>query len=81
MSPHISLYCCYFINFLVRFNTFIWNRVSLNPGIGGVRDVAFAIISHEHSFKPSLLVPNFGYCISKGSPSRLFRDHNSVIVP
>ena len=25
------------------------NRVVLNPGLGGVRDVAYAIISHKHT--------------------------------
>ena len=44
------------------------NRVALDPGLGGVRDVAPAIISPEHTqIKPSLLFSNFGCCVSKGS--------------
>ena len=33
----------------VGFNTSIENRVALNPWLGGVRDVAPAIISHEQT--------------------------------
>ena len=40
---------------------FFGSRVALNPGLGGVRDVASAIISHEQTqSKPSLLFSNFG---------------------
>ena len=33
----------------VGFNILFGNRVELNPGLGGVRDVASAIISHEQT--------------------------------
>ena len=49
-------------------------RVALNPGLGGVTDVASAIISHEQTHKKtSLLFSNFGCCTSKGSLFRLFK--------
>ena len=41
--------------------------VALNPGLGCVRDVVSAIISHE----PSVLFSSFGCCISKGSPYQI----------
>ena len=32
------------------FNAFVWgNSTVLNPGLGGVRDIAFAIISHKQT--------------------------------
>ena len=40
-----------------------YSRVALNPGLGGVGDVASAF-----SIKPSLPFSIFGSCISKGSP-------------
>ena len=50
------------------------NRVALNPGLGGVRDVATAIMSHEqNSIKPSLLFSSFGCCVSKGSLQIIFK--------
>ena len=48
-----SIECCYFNMFwsfkTAGFDTFIGNRVVLNPGLGGVRDVASAIFSHEQT--------------------------------
>ena len=56
-----------------RIQHLLESRIAHSPGVGGVRDVASAIISHEtDSIKPSLLFSNFGCCISKGSPLRLF---------
>ena len=54
------LYCCYFfihacklLDFLVRWDCRIHylfdSRVALNPGLGGVRDVASAIFCHEQT--------------------------------
>ena len=37
-----------------------------------MRDVASAIISHEQTQSNRVLFSNFGCCISKGSPFRLF---------
>ena len=31
------------------FNTFIWEQCCLNPGLGGIRDVTSAIISHKQT--------------------------------
>ena len=45
---------------------------ALNPGLGGVRDVTSAIISHEQTQSNRVCYLNFGCCISKGSPFRLF---------
>ena len=33
----------------IEFNTYIGERVTLNPGLDSIRDVASAIISHEES--------------------------------
>ena len=52
LSPYIDLVLPY-LHFLVFWdcrshNRFV-SRVALNPGLGEVRDVASAIISHEHT--------------------------------
>ena len=51
-SPRTSIQCCYIYIFwsfgTVGFKIFE-SRVALNPGLGGVRDVAPAIISHEQT--------------------------------
>ena len=54
------------------------SRVALNPGLGDVRDVASAIISHD-SIKASLLFSNFGCCISKGTPFRYLISRRCVV--
>ena len=52
VTPHIDIVLL-FLHFLVfwdcRFQDLFSNRVALKPGLGGVRDVASAIISHEQT--------------------------------
>ena len=46
---------------------------TLNPGLGGVRDVTSAIISHEQTQSNRVCYfQTSDSCISKGSPFRLF---------
>ena len=52
-SPSTSIQFCYFLHFLVlwdcRDQQLFESRVALNPGLGGVRDVASAIVSHKQT--------------------------------
>ena len=52
VSPYIDIVLL-FLHFLVlwdyRVQHLFEGRVALNPGLGGVRDVASAIISHEQT--------------------------------
>ena len=47
MSSFIWSCVCCFIYIFSFFGTVFENRVALNPGLGGMRDVASDIISHE----------------------------------
>ena len=53
-----------------------FNTVSLKTGLGGVRDVAFAIITQDQLNKPSLLFSIIGCAFLKDFPFRLLRAHN-----
>ena len=87
-SPRSSILCCYFYIFwsfgTVGFYTLIGqgNRVALNPGLGGVRDVVYVINSHEQtqSNRVCCFHSNFGCYISKGSLHSLFSNARQSIA-
>ena len=75
--PRTWIECCYFLHFLVLWGRRVWylfeNWVALNPGLGGMRDVAFVIISHEPTQSNRVgSFSNFGCYVPKGSPFILF---------
>ena len=50
ISPQFLFFKYIFWSFVtIGFNTFIWEQSCAHPGLGGVRDVAFSIISHEQT--------------------------------
>ena len=72
----------FFLHFLVfwdyRVQYFIWEQNCAQPGARRRERCCIChYLSWTDSIKPSLLFSNFGCCISKGSPFRLFRDHSS----
>ena len=53
------------------------SRVTLNPGLGGVMDVASANISHEQTQPNRVTLPTLNATFPNDLFFRLFRDHNS----
>ena len=53
-------------------NILFRNAVALSPGLGGVRDVAYVIISNEQTKNMLSAVFKLWLCLSKGSLFRVF---------